>query len=115
METVPFENAEEAFFWFMTAQAAKNDGARCIGGCGKILRPCKPIDILKAIDALYRGKEIMMDHALVLRHYGRKLMAPDRYRDKERRAHMLWHEAMEKLEAVLQRKGIVAVPQGWGR
>lgn len=107
MRTEPFGSAEEAWFWFIQAQAARNDGARFVMGQGLVPRPCEPIDILKVLDRLYRQRRLVMDHLLVLRHYGRRQMAPDPCRAKEMRAHELWREALERMEAVMERKGIV--------
>ncbi len=104
---VPFSDTEEAWFWFIQAQQARVDGARFSAGAGLIPRPCEPIDILNVISQLHRSRRLMMDHILVLRHYGRRLMAPDPRRVKEMRAHKLWAEAMERIEPVLVRKGIV--------
>ncbi len=104
-----FESAEEAWFWFIQAQAARNDGARFTMGSGLIPRPCEPLDILKVVDRLYRNRRLLMDHLLVLRHYGRRMMAPDPRRIKEARAAKLWDEALERIEAPLIRKGIVEV------
>ncbi|MCB9996626.1 MAG: hypothetical protein H6869_09340 [Rhodospirillales bacterium] len=112
-ETIPFESAEEAWFWFIQAQQAREDGARFSLGAGLFPRPCEPLDILKVLDRLYRNREITMDHALVLRHYGRRMMPPDEHRTKERRAHKLWIEALGAMEMVLVGKGIVAMPHAY--
>ena len=48
-----------------------------------------------------------MDHLMVLRHYGRRQMVPDPRRVKEVRAYHLWQEALERIEPILVRKGIV--------
>lgn len=108
-ETEPFDSVEEAWFWFIAAQGARNDGARFIAGAGLVPRPCEPIDILKTLDRLYRQRRLLRDHLLVLRHYGRRNMPPDSRRIKEARAHHLWVEALERLEAPLQKKGIVRI------
>jgi hypothetical protein len=105
---VPFESVEEVWFWFITAQQARNDGARYVEGAGSIRQPCEPIDILKVLDSLYRKRRFLRDHLLVLRHYGRRCMAPDPRRVKEKRAHHLWCEAFELIGPVLQEKGIIA-------
>lgn len=105
--TEPFDTAVDAFFWFVQAQQAKEEGARFTAGLGLIPRPCEPIDILKILDRLYRQRRLMMDHLLVLRHYGRRQLAPDPRRTKEVRAHSLWKEALDRIEPVLVRKGIV--------
>ncbi len=102
-----FDDAEEAWFWFIQAQAARNEGARFTAGVGLFPRPCEPSDILKILDGLYRQRRLMRDHLLVLRHYGRRQLAPDESRIKEYHAHRLWHEAMERIEPILKRKGIV--------
>ncbi|MDP7141797.1 MAG: hypothetical protein QF692_08215 [Alphaproteobacteria bacterium] len=107
LETVPFTNAEEAWFWFIQAQTAKSEGARVTAGSGVVPRPCEPADILNILNRLYRNRKLLMDHLLVLRHYGKRLMAPDFTRVKEMRAHTLWHEALETLEDVLIEKRIV--------
>lgn len=107
IETVPFETAVEAWFWFIQAQQARNEGARFTAGAGLIPRPCEPSDILKILDRLHRSRRLLMDHFIVLRHYGRRQMPPDPRRTKEVRAHKLWKEALERIEPLLVRKGIV--------
>ncbi len=106
-ETTPFASAEEAWFWFIQAQQARNDGARFSMGLGLFARPCEPLDILRVVERLYRNRRLIMDHLLVLRHYGRRMMPPDPCRVREARAHTLWTEALERIEPVLCRKGIV--------
>lgn len=117
-DAVPFDTVDEAWFWFIQAQQARNDGARITAGQSLAPRPCEPIDILKTAERLYRNRLLMIDHFLVLRHYGRRGYAPDTRRVKEMRAAKLWREAMERLEPVLVRKGIVRTPRvlarpGW--
>lgn len=107
---VPFHSAEEAWFWFIAAQAARNDGARFVAGQGLLPRPCEPVDILRVLDRLYRQRMLLRDHLLVLRHYGRRHLAPDPRRIKEVRAYSLWREALERIEPVLIRKKIVRCP-----
>lgn len=103
----PFIDAEEAWFWFIQAQQARNDGARLKAGASTIERPCEPTDILKILDRLYRNRILLRDHLLVLRHYGRRQFSPDPHRVKEARAAFLWREAMKKIEPSFIRKGIV--------
>lgn len=106
-QTTPFDNAEEAWLWFILAQEARNDGARSAAGLGLYARPCEPTDILKCVDRLYRHRRLVMDHLLVLRHYGKRQLPPDPRRIKETRGFALWKEALERLEPILVRKGIV--------
>lgn len=104
---VPFESAVDVWFWFILAQEARNEGARYTAGMSLTPRPCEPTDILKILDGLYRQRRLLRDHLLVLRHYGRRQMVPDPRRVKEVLAHKLWKEALERIEPVLVRKGIV--------
>ena len=105
--TTAFTDAEEAWFWFILAQEARNAGARFSAGLSLTARPCEPGDILQCVERLYRNRRLIMDHILVLRHYGKRQLAPDPHRAKETRAFSLWKEALERLEPVLVRKGIV--------
>jgi hypothetical protein len=111
-QTVPFSSAEEAWFWFVAAQSARQEGARVTAGVGLLPRPCEPLDILKIIDRLYRQRRLLRDHLLVLRHYGRRHLPPDSRRVKEMRAYTLWAEALDRMELVMIRKGIVK-PRNW--
>ena len=103
----PFDSVEQAWFWFIQAQQARIDGARLSSHAGLVARPCEPIDILQTLDRLYRGRRLSMDHLLVLRHYGRRMMAPDPRRPKEIRAWRLWSEALSRLTPALEKKGIL--------
>lgn len=86
---VPFDSVEEVWFWFIAAQQARNEGAKFVAGLGAMQRPCEPIDILKIIDQLYRKRCLKREHFLVLRHYGRRHMAPDPRRIKEKNSYYL--------------------------
>ena len=106
-DCVPFATAEEAWFWFIQAQAARAEGARIVAGMSAVARPCEPLDIFRVMERLYRGRRLLMDHVLVLRYYGRRLLPPDPRSMKELRAHELWCDALKKMEDVLVSKGIV--------
>jgi hypothetical protein len=104
---VPFDSAEEVWFWFIQAQQASLDGARIVAGASLTPRPCEPADILNILNRLYKNRMLLWDHMLVLRHYGRRQMVPDARHVKEARAHKLWGQAMMRLEPVLMRRGIM--------
>jgi hypothetical protein len=103
----PFDTVEQAWFWFIQAQQARSDGARFKSGAGLIPRPCEPIDILQALDKIYRERKVTMEHLLVLRHFGRRMMAPEPTRVSERGAYRQWAEALTCLSKVLEDKKIV--------
>ncbi len=106
-EPVPFQSAEEAWFWYVAAMQARLDGARIVAGLGREIRPCEPVDIYKAIERLYRNRRLQMDHIKILRHYGVRGIAPDHTRIREMLASKIWREAMDRIELTLQQKGIV--------
>ena len=106
--TTPFGSVEEAWFWFIQANEARQSGAKIVAGKGATARPCEPLDVLRVIDRLYRNRRLMLDHVRVLAHYGRRLMAPDPLRSHEAKASLLWCEALGRMEPVLRGKGIVA-------
>lgn len=108
LPTTPFDSVEDAWFWFMQANEARQAGAKIVAGMSATPRPCEPLDMLRVIDRLYRNRRLMLDHLRVLAHYGRRLMAPDPLRSGEARASRLWREALSRMEPVLRGKGIVA-------
>ena len=104
----PFDTVEDAWFWFMEANAARQEGARFGAGRGLVARPCEPMDVLRVVDRLYRNRRLFREHLLVLAHYGRRHMPPDPHRRREMRAHVIWSEAIDRISPVLREKGIVA-------
>lgn len=109
-QTVPFTTAEEVWFWFIDANQARLEGARFSAAQGGVRRPCEPVDILRIVDRLYRGRRLVMDHLRVLRYYGVRRMPPESWRANEARAATLWAEAMRTLEPVLVSKKIMRDP-----
>jgi len=102
-----FESAEEAWFWFMQANDARQSGARISANLGLYKRPCEPSDILKILERLRRHRRLDMNHFRILRHYGERMIAPDNIRPREIMAARLWGEAMEILHDVFVAKDIV--------
>lgn len=47
-DTIPFKSAEEAWFWFIQAQTARNEGAKITAGAGLYAPPLTPWFGLKA-------------------------------------------------------------------
>lgn len=103
----PFNNSQEALFWFMQANEAKRIGAKCSPGMGAVSRPCEPEDIMNVINKLYRQRTLLIDHVRILAHYGKKLCAPNKDRYREQKAWTLWGEAISKIEPVFMKKGII--------
>ncbi|TPG60568.1 hypothetical protein EAH89_04190 [Roseomonas nepalensis] len=106
----PFQSADEAWFWTMSALVARRDGARIVSGRGLVSRPCEPDDVVKCLDRLYRQRRIDLAHARILRIWGERGVAPDPTVLRERGDHRLWREAMDRMEWPLRLKGIVSGP-----
>lgn len=105
MET-PFASAEQAWFWTMAALAARRDATGSSGGA--ISRPCTPDDVVKCLDALYRQRRIDLVHARILRIWGERGTAPNPAYPRERCDARLWREALDRLDAKLRAKGLLA-------
>jgi len=103
----PFNDSQEAWFWFMQANEAKRIGAKCSPGMGTVSRPCEPEDIMNIINKLYRQRHLLIDHVRILAHYGKRLYAPNKSRYREQKACTLWREAMNKIEPIFLKKGII--------
>ena len=106
-DITPFDSPEEAWFWFIAATKASQEGARIRANEGLYKRPCEPSDIFKICERLRRHRRLDMHHFRVLKHYGVRMMAPDETRAKEVIASRLWMEAMNVLDDVFVAKGIV--------
>lgn len=104
----PFRSAEEAWFWTMSALAARRDGARRIPDQSAVRRPCEPDEVVKCLDTLYRRRRIDLVHARILRIWGERQTEPNSANPRERCDWRLWREAIERLEWLLRMKGIVA-------
>ena len=105
--TAPFRSADDAWFWTMSALAARRDGARYRAGLGKVARPCDPDDVIKCLDRLYRRRRVDLIHARILRIWGERGVAPNPAYPAERAEFRLWSEAMDRMEWMLRIKGIV--------
>ncbi len=102
-----FDNAEEAWFWFINATTARESGAKIRANEGLYKRPCEPSDIMKILERLHRHRRLDMHHFRVLKHYGLRMIAPDITRAREVLAARLWNEAMDILSDVFISKGII--------
>lgn len=60
-----FDSAIEAWFWYINAQRARDEGARITAGQALVARPCEPIDILKVVDRLWNEAMDRMEGRLI--------------------------------------------------
>lgn len=105
--TLPFLDAQEAWFWFMRSQKARLEGAKFTGGAQDIGRPCDPDDLYRFVMELVRVGKIGRHHLKVLATFGIKEQAPDGRLREESRACLLWNEALDRLTTILRQKEII--------
>lgn len=104
---VPFESAEEAWFWFIAATLARAAGARPIRDMADPVRPCLPDDIHRIVEQLYRDRLLHRRHLAVLSEYGQQFLPPTDRTQEQLVASRLWDEAMSQIEAVMRGKGLL--------
>ncbi len=105
--SVPFHDAEEAWFWFMRSQRARLEGAKMRSNEADIVRPCDPDDMYCSVMKLVRANILGRYHLKVLAHFGINECAPDPRIREQQRASFLWDEALDRLTTILRKKGIV--------
>jgi len=103
----PFQTAEAAWLWTAASLLARRDPAAPRPPPG----PCRPEDVLKCLDGLYRTNTVELLHARILRIWGWRGVAPNPARPRERCDWRLWQEAMKALDGPLRARGIVAGPR----
>lgn len=105
--SAPFDNAEEAWFWFVRCQQVRRAGARFTDS-GGLRRPCDPDDIYVAAVNLQRRGILAGSHLKVLGSFGLRGHPPDARCREEAWAARLWDEALDRLNTILCEKGIVS-------
>jgi len=101
--TTPFASVEAAWFWTAASLRARQD-ATAPPGPG----PCRPEDVVKCLDALYRQRRVELLHVRILRIWGWRGVAPNPARARERCDWRLWQEALGRLDWPLRVRGIVS-------
>lgn len=105
--SIPFDDAAQAWFWFMRCTRARVDGARFDETATDRSRPCDPDDLYRIVMELRRRRLLSDAHLKVLADYGWREVPPDPRVREEERAVRLWDEAMDHLTTPLTGRGIV--------
>ena len=100
--TVPFADAESAWFWCVETSDAIHGGARLRAGMGSTPRPCEAVDIQKIVIRLNHDRILSDKHIDAMVRYGQRQTRPVRMPDTH-----VWQQAMARLTPALQRKGII--------
>lgn len=101
--TAPFASAEAAWFWTAASLRARQESGAAPGP-----GPCRPEDVLKCLDMLYRRRRVELLHVRILRIWGWRGMTPNPAWPRERCDARLWREALSRLDWPLRVRGIVA-------
>ena len=104
-KTTPFSSSEEAWFWYCLCEQLGFERAH--GGDSKIARPCETSDIFLAVKHLIHAGQLRPTHVRILQHYGEEQAPPHINFGATERICRLWREAMDYLDSLLRRKGIV--------
>jgi len=72
-DTETFTTTEEAWFWYVQCQIARDDGVRFTAGLGAVARPCEPDDIAREVHRLHRARVLHRAHLEVLGRFGCRL------------------------------------------
>ncbi len=103
-----FPTAEEAWFWFIRCERAREEGARRNPPGNAIsVPPCEPADIIRALRWMYDVDVILPTHAYVLGYYGELERPPDPRDDDELLDWVLWVDAFDYIETVFRDKGFI--------
>ena len=105
LDGILFQNAEEAWFWFCKYDG--RTGYKSNTSNKRIIRPCQLDDIYIVVSKLYIAKKIGERHLKTLIKYGRMQIAPDSRVVEEQEEALWWDDAMDKLETIFIKKGIV--------
>ena len=105
LDGILFQNAEEAWFWFCKYDG--RTGYKSNISNKRIIRPCQRDDIYIVVSKLYIAKKIGERHLKTLIKYGRMQIAPDSRVVEEQEEALWWDDAMDKLETIFIKKGIV--------
>jgi len=105
--TTPFQSAEEAWFWYVRCQKARDDGAKMEVDLTRDGRPCELEDVYRAVKRLSDCRKISGHHIRVLVAYGKGDRPPDPRCREEAEPYRLWTEALDKLTTVLKQKDII--------
>lgn len=101
----PFATPEDAWIWYSQCQRARDEGARFREGIGAVARPCAPDDIAREVRRLVQRRILGRAHLRVLTLFAGEGGVAEGDRGG---ADRLWREALDRLEAPLRAKGIVA-------
>jgi hypothetical protein len=69
---------------------------------------CKPAEVVKCLDTLYRRRRIDLHHVRVLRLWGHRGRAPDAANPMEKADWRIWREAIDRLDWPLRTLGIIS-------
>ncbi len=108
-EYTPFNDTEEAWFWFCRYQAMRDEaGSFCRkSSFSTIQRPCDLDDIIRVVLKLRLAGHITQRHVDILIEYGSRFTTPDIHHADEVDDYPLWNTAIDLMTTIFIQKGIV--------
>ncbi len=106
-ETLPFDSAEEAWFWYCLCEQDKEYRAK--KSDSRYVRPCETSDIVITVKNLFKKGILKSPHLKVLSKYGFTQVPPHPHFGDSVGICKLWQEAMNFLGLSLKQKGIVSI------
>ena len=99
-----FPNSEAAWLWTCAVLRAREDGRAGPPG------PCGTEQVLRGLDRLYRNRRLDLLHVRVLRRWGWRGHGPNPARAADGFDHVVWTEALARLDWVWQQAGVISPP-----
>ncbi|MDR1360848.1 MAG: hypothetical protein LBJ18_00870 [Rickettsiales bacterium] len=98
-----FVNAEQMWFWFLSARKIRNGFGRRDDGPGT--RVCQLVDVETLITKLYLAGRLTDEQLAVMKEFGEKRRAPMPLVYAENKKSALWRSAMGTIGAAANAKG----------
>jgi hypothetical protein len=108
---VPFDSAEEAWFWFIRCQKMRSEGVKYRPATLMMPRPCEPVDVYCVAKKLHQVRRLTDLHLGALARFGMLECPPDPRNREEQLSATLWDEALDRMLTPLRIKGIVGMPE----
>jgi hypothetical protein len=108
-ESVPFQSAEEAWFWGVKGVKCRLEGAQMRPVLSAVERPCEAVDVVNCAAGLQRAHRLSHQQIAILFLYGGYNVPPRALGEKHARAAEIWDEALTILAQKLEQKGIINI------
>lgn len=99
-----FQNAEQMWFWFITARNVRNDIGR-YKDKPENRKICELVDVETLVTKLYLAGKLTDEQLVVMKEYGDRRRTPHQYIWHENHDAAVWRDAMNTLNTAAMDKG----------